>query len=109
MVHLVLAIHSSSLTQRFCRNCITRNENLVATIDKSFPPKIFAQRKREATESIKSEDGHRPKRAAALNRPDYHALHHHIATPTARWLDLIQDPGKYGVKIAEGRFLSIIY
>ncbi|KAK4689621.1 hypothetical protein P7C73_g484, partial [Tremellales sp. Uapishka_1] len=36
----------------------------------------------------------RPKRQAALNKPDYHALHNHIATPTSKWLELIHDPGK---------------
>lgn len=44
----------------------------------------------------------RPKRQAAKNRPDYHALHHHIATPTARWLDLIHDPAKYNTEIKDG-------
>jgi hypothetical protein len=44
----------------------------------------------------------RPKRQAALNRPDYHALHHHIATPTAKWLHLIADPEKYNVTILDG-------
>ena len=48
----------------------------------------------------------RPKRQAALNRPDYHALHHHIATPTAKWLDLINDPEKYGKTIKEGELDS---
>ena len=44
----------------------------------------------------------RPKRQAALNRPDYHAMHNHIATPTARWLELIKEPGKYGTSISPG-------
>lgn len=44
----------------------------------------------------------RPKREAAKNRPDYHALHHHIATPTARWLDLIRDPAKHNTEIKDG-------
>lgn len=47
-------------------------------------------------------DTHRPKRQVALNRPDYNALHHHIATPTAKWLELIADPGKFGRTIKEG-------
>ena len=45
----------------------------------------------------------RPKRQVAKNRPDYHALHHHIATPTAKWLELISDPDKYGADITVGR------
>ena len=56
--------------------------------------------------NVKDEDGitrARPKRQAAMHRPDYHALHHHIATPTARWLDLIHDPEKYNTKISEGK------
>lgn len=48
----------------------------------------------------------RPKRQAALNRPDYHALHHHIATPTGKWLRLIADPEKYNTTILDGK-LSI--
>jgi len=44
----------------------------------------------------------RPKRQAALNRPDYHALHHHIATPTGKWLRLIADPEKYNTTILDG-------
>jgi len=50
-----------------------------------------------------SEGINRPKRQAALNRPDYHALHHHIATPTGKWLQLIGDPEKYGKVIKEGK------
>ncbi|ORX38273.1 hypothetical protein BD324DRAFT_620219 [Kockovaella imperatae] len=46
----------------------------------------------------------RPKRQAALNRPDYHALHHHIATPTAKWLELIANPQHFDVVISEGNF-----
>jgi hypothetical protein len=45
----------------------------------------------------------RPKRQVAMHRPDYHALHHHIATPTARWLDLIHDPAKYNTEIKDGQ------
>jgi F-box/leucine-rich repeat protein 10/11 len=45
----------------------------------------------------------RPKRQAALNRPDYHALHHHIATPTGKWLRLIADPEKYNATILDGK------
>ena len=45
----------------------------------------------------------RPKRQAALNRPDYHALHHHIATPTGKWLRLIADPEKYNTTILDGK------
>ena len=44
----------------------------------------------------------RPKRQAAMHRPDYHALHHHIATPTGKWLDLIANPAAYGMVIREG-------
>jgi hypothetical protein len=47
----------------------------------------------------------RPKRQVAMNRPDYHAMHHHIATPTAKWLDLIADPGKYNAVINEGELV----
>lgn len=46
-------------------------------------------------------DGARPQRKAAINQPDYHALHHSISTPTAKWLDLIADPGKTGRTINE--------
>jgi hypothetical protein len=67
--------------------------------------------KRESTEdTVKTEaaDGTastsaRPKRQAALNRPDYHALHHHIATPTGKWLRLIADPEKYNTTILDGK------
>jgi F-box/leucine-rich repeat protein 10/11 len=48
----------------------------------------------------------RPKRQAALNRPDYHALHHHIATPTAKWLHLIADPEKYNATILDGELAT---
>lgn len=44
----------------------------------------------------------RPRRQVALARPDYSALHHHIPTPTTKWLDLIADPEKYGRVIREG-------
>jgi len=56
----------------------------------------------EPVDGEKMNGSARPKRQAALNRPDYHALHHHIATPTARWLDLIKDPEKYGTTIKPG-------
>jgi hypothetical protein len=45
----------------------------------------------------------RPKRQAALNRPDYHALHHHISTPTGKWLRLIADPEKNNATILDGK------
>lgn len=48
----------------------------------------------------------RPKRKATLQRPDYHALHNNISTPTAKWLALIRDPGKSGRKIREGESTS---
>lgn len=38
----------------------------------------------------------RPKRKAALERPDYWNMHHHNATPTKGWIDLIKDPKKHG-------------
>lgn len=46
----------------------------------------------------------RPKRKAALDRPDYYNMHHHNATPTKGWLDLIKDPAKHGRVIKEGGF-----
>ena len=30
-------------------------------------------------------------------------MHNHIATPTARWLELIKEPGKYGTSISPGK------
>jgi hypothetical protein len=50
----------------------------------------------------------RPKRQAALNRPDYHALHHHIATPTGKWLRLIADPEKYNTTILDGELARLL-
>lgn len=47
-------------------------------------------------------DAPRPKRKAALDRPDYWNMHNHIATPTKNWLDLIKDPKKYGRVIKPG-------
>lgn len=44
----------------------------------------------------------RPKRRAALDRPDYYNMHNHNATPTRSWLDLIKDPAKHGRVIHEG-------
>ena len=38
-----------------------------------------------------------------MNRPDYHALHHHIATPTGKWLELIANPQAFDVTISEGK------
>ncbi|ORY29669.1 hypothetical protein BCR39DRAFT_531569 [Naematelia encephala] len=49
----------------------------------------------------------RPKRQAALNRPDYHALHNHDAAPTSRWLALIADPERYGATIKPDDFPRI--
>lgn len=56
----------------------------------------------DTADGDKANGSARPKRQVAMNRPDYHALHHHIATPTARWLDLIKDPEKYGAVIKPG-------
>jgi F-box/leucine-rich repeat protein 10/11 len=81
------------------------NNSLSATLDKSFPSEQSSLGTRRVSSAAKTEDGSRPKRAAAMNRPDYHALHHHIATPTARWLDLIHDPKKYGATISGGESL----
>lgn len=47
----------------------------------------------------------RPKRAAALNAPDYHALHNHISTPTTKWLGLIKDPKKTNRKISDSAYM----
>lgn len=49
----------------------------------------------------------RPKRKATLERPDYHALHNNISTPTSKWLALIRDPAKSGRKIREGMCLVL--
>lgn len=49
----------------------------------------------------------RPKRKATLERPDYHALHNIISTPTSKWLALIRDPGKTGRKIREGECILL--
>jgi hypothetical protein len=49
----------------------------------------------------------RPKRQVALNQPDYHALHHHIATPTKKWLDLIQNPAAHNTVIHDGKFTQL--
>ena len=103
---------------------------LVATLDKkTFPPKSMAthaeKRSLDGTASPSSsskkprlssvlsatpepgvsdiKNGKRPKRQAAMNRPDYHALHHHIATPTSKWLELISNPKQFGVIISEGK------
>jgi len=46
----------------------------------------------------------RPKRQAALDRPDYYSMHNHVATPTKQWVDLIKDPAKYGRVIAADNF-----
>lgn len=48
----------------------------------------------------------RPKRRAALDRPDYYNMHNHNATPTRSWLDLIKNPAKHGRKIKEGKLLG---
>ena len=45
----------------------------------------------------------RPKRQVAMAPIDYHALHNHIPTPTAKWLRLINDPD---CDIKEGKSLS---
>ncbi|BEI84833.1 hypothetical protein CcaverHIS002_0502340 [Cutaneotrichosporon cavernicola] len=47
-------------------------------------------------------DRGRPKRRAALDRPDYYNMHNHNATPTRSWLDLIKNPAKHGRVIKEG-------
>lgn len=46
----------------------------------------------------------RPKRKAALERPDYWNMHHHNATPTKGWIDLIKDPKKRGRVIKPDNF-----
>lgn len=46
----------------------------------------------------------RPKRKAALDRPDYWNMHHHNATPTKGWIDLIKDPKKHGRVIKPDNF-----
>ena len=62
-----------------------------------------AQASDPATDTPEAESSTRPKRQAALNRPDYHALHHHISTPTGKWLDLIANPEKYNTTILDGK------
>lgn len=49
----------------------------------------------------------RPKRQAALDRPDYLNMHNHVPTPTKQWVDLIKDPAKYGRVIKEGKLHSV--
>jgi len=102
MVSFQSFVYKLCLICRFCHDCTASNTNLAATIDRSFALQKPLQRKRKSLDTSSVEDLSRPKRSAALNRPDYHALHHHIATPTARWLDLIKDPQKYGTVIVEG-------
>ncbi|CAK9781731.1 unnamed protein product [Cutaneotrichosporon oleaginosum] len=46
----------------------------------------------------------RPKRRAALDRPDYLNMHNHTATPTRGWIDLIKNPAKYDRVIKDGNF-----
>lgn len=107
---------------RYCTPCITKAFEAKArlprsTINKgySFPsaqssaPLDAPQRDSTQPQSARSskagkekEDPLRPKRKATLQRPDYHALHNNISTPTAKWLALIRDPGKSGRKIREG-------
>lgn len=88
-----------------------RPETKPGTTPKSEAASMAAPDEDESNNKVAPEDkegkdesssSSRPKRQAAMNRPDYHALHHHISTPTARWLDLIHDPDKYGVIIKDG-------
>lgn len=53
-----------------------------------------------------NEEG-RPKRRAALDRPDYFNMHNHNATPTRSWLDLIKNPAKHGRVIKEGELRGL--
>lgn len=51
----------------------------------------------------------RPKRQAALDRPDYLNMHNHVPTPTKNWIDLIKDPPKYGRVIKPGGLLAMLF
>ncbi|RXK37331.1 hypothetical protein M231_05397 [Tremella mesenterica] len=68
--------------------------------------KAVVGEKQDMTQTVKENDK-RPKRKAALNRPDYLAMHNHIPTPTGKWLELINDPEKYGARILEDNFPRI--
>lgn len=56
-------------------------------------------------EAMSTEEG-RPKRRAALDRPDYYNMHNHNATPTRGWLDLIKNPAKHGRVIKDGELTT---
>ena len=59
----------------------------------------------EISPTVKDEDGiSRPKRQVAMKPIDYHALHNHIPTPTAKWLKYILDPE---CDIQEGESLAL--
>ncbi|TXT09207.1 hypothetical protein VHUM_02681 [Vanrija humicola] len=108
----------------YCVDCITFSTSpsnpkpprqpLAATLKKprkrtSATASPARKRRRSSTEAAPEPvgtgaDAPRPKRKAALERPDYWNMHNHIATPTKNWLDLIKDPKKYGRVIKPDNF-----
>lgn len=107
---------------RYCPECIAASAEdggqkpLVATLKRRKRPSaatITFKRARPSTEDSQASastgndataaEG-RPKRRAALERPDYWNMHHHNATPTKGWIDLIKDPKKYGREVKPDDF-----
>lgn len=116
--------HHFLISYRYCTPCITKAFEAKARLPRSTIKKGYSfpsaqspvpldapqqdtaqpQSARSSKAGKEKEDPSRPKRKATLQRPDYHALHNNISTPTAKWLALIRDPGKSGRKIREGEF-----
>ena len=72
-----------------------------ATIKRSLPSPPPTTSTNDPETSSSTRTNGRPKRKVAENQPDYHALHNHISTPTAKWLALIKEPKKTGRVISE--------
>ncbi len=100
-----VGLNSRVSSPRYCSSCIAASEA------DSSRPTLRASLKKLPTPRLSASG--RPKRKAAELQIDYHALHHHISSPTAKWLALIRDPRASGRAIREtpyprvpGRVLS---
>ena len=82
----------------------TNDDNSEIDGDSGSSRDAMAIENTEVNEGGSGTTNSRPKRQATLNRLDYHALHHSIATPTGKWLELIHNPEKYGKTIKEGPY-----
>lgn len=104
---LIIVGHHLLLVTRYCPLCLSKASSQSsralpkATIKRSLPSPPPTTSTNDPETSSSTRTNGRPKRKVAENQPDYHALHNHISTPTAKWLALIKEPKKTGRVISE--------